>query len=209
MNGDIIIGTQGMPSVGYDPDRPRIEAPPEELYPAGPLPELDALRGELPTAMAFTPATILALVSRRVRALENELAGLIEAFESHTARSDELASQLEALHQVQQRASSKGGDGVKLDEVIASRDQTVEEVLEAAGFPRDSLDLDGERLKAGTLEGLISEKNTELKRQSTGVELIMLRIQTQVTQRGEAITLGTNLIAALDRADRDVIGNIG
>jgi len=165
----------------------------------------------LPPELAFTPATILALVARRVRSLESELAGLIDAFESHTARSDELAGQLEALHQVQQQANARRGGDVRLDETIeAAGGLTVGEVLAQAGFPESELDLrDGDNLDAGTLEGMISEKNAQLKREGTGVELIMLRIQTKVTQRGEAITLGTNLISALDRADRDVIGNIG
>lgn len=174
-----------------------------------------ALAGDLPLPpnelFAFSPTMILALVSRRVRSMETDLARLTQAFEAHTTRADELSRQLEALQLVQGQGHENGQPDVALAETVAAAGGvTVEALLRDAGFARSDLDLnDKGNLTGGTLEAMISAKSAQLKRHNTGVELLMLRIQNLVQQRGEAISLGTNLLEKLGQSDEQIIANLG
>lgn len=175
---------------------------------------LQAIAGETPLPppdlFAFSSTMILALVARRVRSMENDLARLTQAFEAHTEHADDLSRQLEALQLVQAQAHAAGDADVRLSETVdAAGGRTVEEVLRQAGFSRDTLELNNDgMLSAGTLEGMISAKSSALKRHNTGVEMMMLRIQSLVQQRGEAISLGTNLLEKLGRSDEQILANL-
>lgn len=163
-----------------------------------------------PDVFAFSSTMILALVARRVRSMEGDLARLTQAFEAHTEHADGLSRQLEALQLVQSQAHAAGDADVRLSETVeAAGGRTVEALLRDAGFPRSELDLNNDgMLSAGTLEGMISAKSAALKRHNTGVELMMLRIQNLVQQRGEAISLGTNLLEKLGRSDEQILANL-
>ena len=184
-----------------------------------------------------SPEGILAVVGKRLREMDSQIASQLEEINSNSGKAKEISDQLKALYKLKEHAKTKH-DGyseksVSLDatkevrpkdliedngELISVREYIERHDLgdllstfETMGKMNDGSGKMGEFdfVSVGEIETTIEVQKQTLTDVNSGNELRMIALQSVMQQRTQVITLGTNLMKSLHEASEGVIRNIG
>jgi hypothetical protein len=184
-----------------------------------------------------SPEGILAVVGKRLREMDSQIASQLEEINSNSGKAKEISDQLKALYKLKEHAKTKH-DGyseksVSLDatkevrpkdliedngELISVREYIERHDLgdllstfETMGKVNDGSGKMGEFdfVSVGEIETTIEVQKQTLTDVNSGNELRMIALQSVMQQRTQVITLGTNLMKSLHEASEGVIRNIG
>lgn len=184
-------------------------------------------------AAGVSPESLLAIVGTRLREMDSQIATSIAELNNRSSAAKGVSDQLKALYKLKAHAEkSYSKDSVTVDAGKGRRESDLieddGELISVAKFI-DKHELEGllstfedyasckngsgmkdtfTFIKTSTIASVIETKKQELTDINSGNELSMIALQSQMQQRTQVITLGTNLMKQLHEASESVIRNI-
>jgi hypothetical protein len=180
-------------------------------------------------------ASLLAMLESRLSDLDSQVGQITRTLQSKTAEAQRLGRQAQVLQAVRELLSDRAvrnDDGsFKLDAEVPggfhvlcerlgiddpngwaeARDANGDHMLSVGEF-LDAIQVDG-----GSLGAITSPEGLQLRAESlgealrqcnSGNEQLMVRLQSTMQQRTQAVTMATNMLKALDEARDAVVGNL-
>lgn len=170
---------------------------------------------------ASSPVTIMALLRRRLRDMDQQIESVTAHIKGSTSRAREITEKLQALEAIQKAINDSDNDKIKWNpksvfdgkgnpnaQAVYYEDGLHEtwHVAKLAGL-EDELQPNGNKVKNKSVDDLISTYQHELKKINSGNELRMIKLQSAMEQRSEAVSLATNMLKKLHQADEAIVRN--
>lgn len=173
--------------------------------------------GEAPDAVAaelarvppafLSPDTIIALMQRRLRDINEQVSTLTTALQDRSQAAEDLSGRLQELRAYQEalRASEEGGhpqlDGAT-PAAYREHGATLHDWGVSLGFPS------GTDMTMEAVQTRIDGVNEQLREVNSDNEMLMIQLQSAMQQRTQIIQLGSNMLKAFDEGTDTIVGNM-
>ena len=165
------------------------------------------------TPEALTPEMILVMLHKRLSALDSQIQMETAAIQNAAKESEGLSETIQALGAIRDAMAAenpKSDEKVDLDNLTVSVDgQTFNAtaLVDELGL-REELELDGDnKTSREVVKGYIERLQMKQRSINSNNEMNMVRLQSAIGKRQQAIQLSTNMVNNINQSLMDIIRN--
>lgn len=160
---------------------------------------------------SVTPESIMGLLEGRVSNIDRQIQGLTAAIDERTELARELGERNVALGDLREALAALPGDDAVVVDGLEVNGVPLKEFLESNGllgevhFTHEG----GEtKLSKTAIDGLIAQTSERQRAANSGNELDMIRLQSVMQQRSQAITMASNMIKSIHDTLKSIVSNL-
>lgn len=162
---------------------------------------------------ALTPEMILVMLQKRLSALDSQIAMETSAIQNAAAESEGLSETIQAVGALRDAMAAEKPDSeekVNLDDItvtVGGETYTGTELVEELGL-RDELNLPANnKISRTPVKGFIERLQVKQRSINSNNEMTMVRLQSAIGKRQQAIQLSTNMVNNINQSLMDIIRN--